>query len=235
MGASNRWRAFDQRIGQSTTRSGSISYTLDVPQRVTGVALLGVVGSSVRVRLYDTANSVTVFDETRVASDTIAIIDWLSWFQWEPEYETEFVFVDLPGFAGNRVIIDIDAGSGTAEVGQIIVGQVITLGQPLEGGQIGIEDYSLISTDDFGSTAITERAYANTADLEFGIKVTPGNRQERWVRRQLAARRARPTLYFADEGLIDAGTQVYGFYQDISIPLRSAGIALCTLELRGMT
>ncbi|WP_417816613.1 hypothetical protein [Tritonibacter scottomollicae] len=235
MGASNRWRVFDNKIGLSTTRAGSIQYQVDITTRVTGVGLLAVSGSSVRIRLYDPVNAITTFDETRVATDTISIVDWWTYFNWEPAFETEFVFASLPGFAGNRVIIDIDAGTGNAEIGQIVLGNVITLGVPLEGGSVGIEDYSLVTTDDFGNTEVVERAYANTAEIEFGIPIIAGSRQERWVRRQLAAQRARPTLYFADESLIDAGTLVYGFYGDLSIPLRSAGMAFCSLELRGLT
>jgi hypothetical protein len=237
MGASNRWRAFDQKIGQSTTNPGSIRYELDIPTRVTGIALIGVYGVSVRVALVQPGTGETIHEETRVPIETSEIVAWYSYFYREPDYDDELIFTGLPGFGGNRVVIEIDAGAGVAEVGQIILGKVYPLGVPLEGGQLGIEDFSLIGRDDFGKSKITARAYANTAELHFGIPVVGGSRdrQERMLRKRLAAQRAVPTLYFSDENLIDAGTMVYGLFDDISIPLISAGMAECVLEIKGLT
>ncbi|KIC22513.1 hypothetical protein [Leisingera sp. ANG-Vp] len=238
MGASNRWRAFDQRLGQSVTKTGTISYTLDVPTRVTGIGLLGVSGSSVRVRLQSVGPPVeTVFDETRVGVDTIEIVDWFSYFTWEPEYETEFLFTDLPGFAGNRIKIDIDAGSGTAAVAQIVLGRLDVLGTTLPGTEVGIEDFSTKERDDFGNAFLVERAFADTVDFQFAVEIPsdPAQRPERRVRKRLAAQRATPTLYFADEGLLETGAMVFGYFQDFSIPLESAGVATCTLEVEGLT
>jgi len=132
VGPTNRWAMFDQALGTTTTAGSSITVTLNAGA-VTGVALLDVIASSVRVRG-------TGYDRTTPASAGAV------------------TFLDLPGTTGT-VTVTI-SGQGPVSVGTLLIGQVVGLGLTEAAPTAGITDFSRKATDDFGEVTVVERAFA---------------------------------------------------------------------------
>lgn len=128
----NRWAMFDEALGTSTVREGGMAVTI-AAGAVDAVALLDVVGASVRVQ---TAG----YDQTQAVGPGA------------------MTFLDLPGSADD-VIITV-TGEGETSVGTLLVGRLVGLGITGELPTAGITDYSRKETDDFGEVNVVERAFA---------------------------------------------------------------------------
>lgn len=230
--ATNRWKAFDQKIADQVSNAGTISYSIIPDRQVTGLAFFRLDAAQVRVQIFDNGSpAAQVYDQTVQLVDTTAIVDWFTFFTWQAEYDEEALFVGVPGYAGYRIDITIGDGTGTARVGQVVVGAAYRLGDTIDGTSIGIEDFSTKERDDFGNAVIVQRAFADTVDFDFAMNTADARR----VKRILSSLRATPAVYFADEAATEFGTTVYGFFQDFAIPLSAGGKSFATLEIEGLT
>jgi hypothetical protein len=229
VGATNRWKAFDQRISDPASRSASITYTFTAPRIIDALAFFGLAATAITVTVKDTEGG-TVTTETRAIVDTSEIIDWFTYFTWDPVYETEALFTGLPVYAGYDIEITISAPDGTAQVAQIVLGRVRRLGTTMPGTEIGIRDFSRKDRDTFGNAVIVERAFAQRATFQFHLPVG----DERRVQRILSNLRATPAVYFSSTTSLSRGLLIYGFYPEFAIPLSAAGISYSTLEIEGL-
>lgn len=232
IGATNRWKAFDGKISDHVSNSATITYSITPDSIVTGIGFMGLSAASVRVEVYDTAGPTLIYDQTRGLVDTGSIIDWFTFFTFDAtEYDTEALFVGIPGYTGYQIDITIGDGTGVPEVGQIVLGKLETLGLQISGVSIGIEDFSTKSRDPYGNAIIVERPFADKVDFQFALPTADARR----VKRVLASLRATPALYFADEALTHYGATAYGFFTDFNIPLSSGGTSFANLEIEGLT
>lgn len=232
--ATNRWKAFDGKITDQTSNTGSITYSIDLPILLTAAAILNCAAPEVRIQIYDTSiPAVEVYDQTIILVDDSAIVDWFTYFTEDisGSYETEAIFLGMPGYAGYQMDITVGDGTGTPAVGEIVLGRPYTLGETLGGTSIGIEDFSTKSRDAFGNAIIVERAFIDEVEFQFTLQTADARR----VKRILASLRATPAVYFADESILSYGTLVYGFFQDFEIPLSAGGQSTATLRIEGLT
>lgn len=229
LGATDRFKPFDEKVNDLVTATGSLSYTVTAPALVTGIALLGLQGTAVQVRIVNTVG-VETYDETFQLVDTTEVYDWHSYFTWDGEYDSEEIFLDLPGYAGSQITITV-TGTGDVALGQIVMGRHQHLGTSLDGTEIGLEDFSVKERDPFGNAILIERDYAETVKFQFWMPTASAKR----VRRVVSRLRARPSLYFAGPDLEHLGTTVFGYYEDMSTPLASDGNTFATLEIKGLT
>lgn len=132
LGPTNRWAMFDQALGTSTTRAGSIAVTLNAGA-AGAVALLDAVGATARVQAPG-------YDRT-VAIGAGAV-----------------TFLDLPGVNG-QVTVTI-TGPGDVSVGTLLIGRLVSLGITEASPTAGITDYSRKDVDEFGEVTIVQRAWA---------------------------------------------------------------------------
>ncbi len=228
VGATNRYKAWDRKIGQSAERAGSITYELTLPGLCTGIGLLGLEAGSVRVHVSD--GTTAIFDETQQLVDASPIVDYFSYYTYSPEYVDKAVFTDIPGYVGYKLTITIDAGAGTARIGEIAAGKLFALGITGPGTEDGFEDLSSKERDTFGNIDIVERDSFDVVAFRFAVMVGDEGR----VKRILKQNRARAALYFADEDILHRGVIVYGFPQLYRPPLAAAGITEATLEIQGL-
>lgn len=142
IGPTNRWAMFDQALGTLTSRASSIVVTV-APGAVNAVALLDVVGATVRVQG-------TGYDQTKAVGDGAV------------------TFLDLPG-AGGNVTVTV-SGSSTVSVGTMLVGTLVSLGVTGESPTAGITDFSRKEVDDFGEVTIVERAWAKRMEARALIR-----------------------------------------------------------------
>lgn len=227
VGATDRWKPFDKKVSDIATRNGNMTWTITLPTRADSLALFGLGASSVRVRI--TLSGSVLYDVTHQVIDTTSIMDWYDFFTYQPEFDTEMVLTDLPAFAGSTVQITFAAGGGSTSIGEIVLGQVKTLGVSQEGTSVGITDYSIKERDDWGNPVIVERAFADTTNFSFAMPMGDARR----VKRILSSLRATPAVYFVDADTEKLGTTIFGFFSDFDIPL-THGMSFANLEIEGL-
>lgn len=210
-GATNRWRMFDDKVESLTVNPGSIEVRVRPGSLVNGLALLNLSGRSVRVRMVDPVDGV-VYDKTRTLVDA-GVTNWYDWFFMPIDVVTDQTFLDLPPYGTADIYITIEAGSGNAEVGHVTMGYQIELGTALYGSSVGIIDYSTKSTDQFGNTTVTRRAYSNRADFDMWFDTKSVSR----MRRTLAELRAVPVLWVGVEEDGYEATTLFGYYKDFTM------------------
>lgn len=226
IGATNRWKAFDSRIADPVVRAGNITYTLVPDELVDGMAFFGLNALSVRLRVQD-PSLVNVFDQTVSLVDRSEAVNWFAWFYDPIRYDTEALITDFPGFVGNSLLITVSGSS--VEIGQIVTGRVLSLGQSLVGTAIGFTDYSRKERDDFGRPIIVERDVADRTEFQFSFP--PGD--ARRVKRVAVRLRASPAVYFTGVNDAQFGTMVFGFNNGIDVPL-TEGVSFATMEVEGL-
>jgi hypothetical protein len=122
----------------------------------------------------------------------------------------------------------VDAGVSDAKIGELVIGKQRTIGVSNFGTSVSIIDYSVKSTDDFGNTVITTRAYSKRADYD----VTVETAAVAAVQKALADIRTTPTVFIGDEDRPE--TVVYGFYKQFNIVLSTPSISDCSIEVEGL-
>lgn len=228
--ATNRWKAFDQKLADHGTNATSITYSILAPSTCDNIAFFGLNAASVRVTVTDTSPAL-IYDQTIYLTDTTTIVNWLSFYLWPAEYDSEAIFEGVPAYAGYTIDITITAVGATAEVGEIVLGRMHDLGTTAPGTSIGIIDYSRKERDTFGNAIVIERAFASTVNFQFHFPIDDTRR----IKRVLEQLRATPAVYYAAADTARFGTNIYGFHQDVQIPLASAGRNFASLEIEGLT
>ena len=232
VGATNRWKAFDQKLSDPVQQANSISYTFTTTDTiVNSIALFALAADTVQITVTPDGAGSPVYDETYNLLDTTSIVDWYTYF-FDPAgvKERELLVLDLPSYSSATITITITDTGNTAEVGQIVMGSLVTLGRTGYGTTVGIEDYSRKERDAFGNAVIIERAFAQKADYE--VEIT--TQDTRRVQRFLSEYRAKPVVWIGNQDP-SYGLIVYGFYTQFSINLATPSTSYTTLEVEGLT
>jgi hypothetical protein len=227
IGATNRFKMFDQIINTQTSYAAEIDVDITPNAIVNSAAFFGLSGNSITLTMTDPTDGV-VFTETRSLQDNTIIIDWYTYFFEEISFLPDMVFLGLPAYGSATITAFIDGGAGDAKVGEVIIGKQRTLGVTNYGTSVSIIDYSVKATDDFGNTVITTRAYSKRADYD----VTVETASVAAVQKALADIRTTPTVFIGDENKPE--TVVYGFYKQFNIVLSTPSISDCSIDVEGL-
>lgn len=232
LGATNRWKAFDQKLSDPVQQANSISYTFTTTATlVNSIAFFELAADTVQITVTPFGAGTPVYDKTFLLQDTTSIVDWYTYFfESAEDKEKELLVTDLPSYSSATIVITIVDTGQTVEVGQIVLGNLVSLGRTGYGTTVGIEDYSRKERDAFGNAIIIERAFAQKADYE--VEIT--TQDTRRVQRFLSNYRATPVVWIGNQDT-SYGLIVYGFYTQFSINLATPSISYTTLEVEGLT
>lgn len=225
LGATTRWRPFDGVLSRAASRPASLYYEVTPTADCDSIALFQISGSSVRIRVVSQG-----YDETVSFDPTPTISDFVDLFFFRPSFSNEALRTDLPLSAGDTVRIDVTATNGIAQIGEIILGNVTTLGTSTDGTSLGLESYSAVERDEFGTATVVPRPYSDKNDYRFAV--TQGDEQR--VKRLIGARLARPTVFLTDEAHGARGTIIYGFPTEFDLAVNTDPVTFCTLTVEGV-
>lgn len=230
LGATNRFKAFDQRISDPVVFPAVVEYEISHDGTpINSVALFGLAGTLATVETVDPVDG-TVFSETVDLLDNTAVMDWYSYF-FEPAgvQRPEVLFRGIPPYKSAKTLIRVTRPGEDVHVGQIVLGAAVQLGVAVFGTSISIQDYSRKERDQFGNPIIVPRAFAQTADYDVRLTTQDARR----VQNTLAAYRTKPVVWLsdADEAF---GTTIYGYYRRFDIVLASPTISNATIEVEGL-
>jgi len=231
LGATNRWKAFDQKISDKVTRLDSIEYVLsDSASNITSVALFGLVGISANVTVTDAVVG-EVYNQTISLIDNRNISDWYTYFFEEQVQKEEAQFLNIPPYIGSDVKITVTNATGSnAQLGQAVIGFLSELGLTSYGTSISIEDFSRKETDAFGNFIVVQRAFSQLADFNVRFETASARR----LQATLAQYRAIPIVYIGSEDTT-YGTTIYGFYRRFDLTLETPSLSFGAIEVEGLT
>lgn len=226
VGPTNRWAALDGAIGTTTTDTASISFTIAPGTVVGGLALLGLDAESIAITATVSGDTIYArsFDPVSTEDD---IATFYEFFFEQIRRRTTLVVTDLPAFEEMEITVTV-TGAGSVSIGSLLLGTQYELGDTLADPTIGIIDYSVKQTDEFGATQVAERAWAKRMSLSV---VLASNLVDIAAAR-LARVRAKPLVWIGSqdfETLI-----VYGFVKDWSIAIPGKVLSTCNLEIEGL-
>jgi len=222
----NRWAMFDSVVGTVTTLASPLTVVL-APGAINAIALLELVGTSVTVSM--TSGGASVYSRT-IGLEGSAPADYYEYFFDPFTQRTSVVLTDLPPYANGIVTVSL-TGSGSVGMGLLSVGLQTYLGDAQYGATAGITDYSLKTADAFGNTTLTRRSYAKRTSVKLWLDKVAVNR----VYRKLAELRATPCVWVGTEDADLDPLTVFGFFKDFQLEIAYPSVALCSLEIEGMT
>ncbi len=225
LGATNRWRMFDEIVGTLTTNPGSVSVTIKPGAVVNSLALFNVQGESITVTMTDPVEGV-VYSNTISLIDT-AVDNWYDWFFEEIESRTSVVVLDMPAYGTANITVTIES-SGAAGVGALVLGKLTVIGTAVYGSGVGIDDYSRKERDVFGNIIVTERAYSDTADFPVVVDTARVSK----IKKMLTDIRAKPVVWVGEETY--EATIIYGFFKSFDLVYSGPNVSDCQLSIEGL-
>lgn len=229
VGATNRWRMFDENIGQQSQASDSIAVTLSMgANRADSLVLLNVDASDFTVTMTDPLEGVIYDEDINLVSDS-GVQDWHAYFFEPIDRLREYAITDMPINSGTTIALTINNPGGTVSVGEAVLGLARNIGGTEHGASIGIRDYSKKDTDAFGNVTVVERAFSKRGT--FTVLIDAGLTE--YLQYLLSDYRATPIVYIgATERL---ATMIYGFYRDFSIVIAYPEHSVVNIEIEGLT
>lgn len=235
--ATNRWKAFDSKLTDQTSQASSITYVIE-PGIIQALALFNLDATSVTIAMTYTINGVPNTEVYSYSGDLLStsnVIDGYSYFFKPIVFKTELAFLDLPPYAG-RITITINNSNSAAKVGEIVVGQLQSLGLTNYNPSISIIDYSRKDADAFGNFTVLKRAYSSRMSCDMWL---PSQLVDE-LKRMLVLYRATPVVWIGAEDpetdtSLYASMMVYGFYKSFNIVIKNDNSSGCTLEIEGLT
>lgn len=227
-GMTNRWKMYDSGIATQTVNADVISSTVTTPKSSDSVALLNINAANLEILIKDSLGA-EYFRLAQPLTSTLGIGNWYAWFNSSPVRATDFYVRDLPAFLGALITVTLDDYGNDVAIGAMITGPSIDLGTTQYGARIGITDYSVKETDDYGNFVILQRAYSRRGSYTL---VVPAERVD-FVFNVLSGLRATPTLFIGSE--LYGATFTYGFYKSFEFGIEYQKYSLLSIDLEGLT
>jgi hypothetical protein len=144
--------------------------------------------------------------------------------------KTDVLFSDLPKYPNAIMNITITTTTGqTALCGVCYIGHKLEAGVTGYGMQLGIQDYSVKTQDDFGNYQIVERSYSRKVSLLMRVD----NEAVDALHNFFAGYRSIPAIYIG--ATTYGASYVFGFYKEFNIEIPHNAFSVCSIEIEGLT
>ena len=227
---SNALAMFDGQVSSQTVCNSTIEVIVRPGSSYNSISLFNLNATTVRVQVYDAPGGNVIYDKTEIL-DTALIVDWYTYFFEPTVFKNEVNFVGFGVYSGGEFKITITGGTET-KCGVVVFGNLIELGKVAYGATVGIRDYSIKTTDEFGNTSFVKRAYSKY--MEPSIYVD--NARLNYVDKVLTDIRATPTAWIgSNDPTYQSALSVYGYYKDYNIEISYPTFSMMKLQIEGLT
>jgi hypothetical protein len=158
MSPTNRWAMHDLALGFGTgnvrvaTRWGElIDNTYEIDEALDSVCAFVLQGASVRVSV-----AARSYDRTITIEGDPGRVKWQI---DDAPHMHKVIFDDVVFTPGDQIRVRIANAGGIAVCAELVFGLAIDAGGTRWGGRVGIQDYSIIAPDDFGTFQVTKRPW----------------------------------------------------------------------------
>lgn len=229
LSSTNRWNMFDQQNSTQTSVTSPLTVVIK-PGVCDSLALMELVGASATVSVKDQSGGTVVYTDTKNLDGSL-IIDWYTYF-FEPfgQLESWVLSKVIPPYPAPEITMTL-TGTSTVKCGVMVAGTAYDIGSAQYGASFGITDYSIKSTNSFGTTSITRRRYAKKMD----VRLMLDNAYINQVATLLAGLRSTPAVWVGTSSATYAPLVVYGFYKDWNVEITYPNNSLVSLSIEGLT
>jgi hypothetical protein len=141
---------------------------------------------------------------------------------------TDVVKTDIPGKSTSILTVTVNK-SGTAAIGELVIGNSTYIGALQYAPSFGIKDWSTITTDTFGNRTIVPRDFSKWLKCPLCVLTTAMDE----VNRLMALYRGVNLVWVANPNY--SSMIVYGIYTDYSQTWQHLDYTICNLEIEGLT
>jgi hypothetical protein len=227
MQPTNRWVMFDLALGFGTgnvrmaTRWGEIiDVTLAPDAELDTVVAFVLLGGSVRVSVADTG-----YDRTITLTGEAGRVKWQ--IDTAPHMH-KVIFDDVDFTAGSEIRIRIENPGGIAACAELVLGLAIEAGGTIAGSRVGIQDYSRIAPDEFGTFQVTRRPWHQRGSFEVMVE----NEDVDPFLELLTLKRGAPVLFVGDPDR--RSTIIFGIVRNFETVLAYPNQSLMSLDLESV-
>lgn len=214
LGYSNRWRAFDQRLGgQVSNGSSDIVYRVQVPRTMNAIAFFGLDAQTLSFKV-TTPSDVVVYDRTIELVTRDDVINFWTYMYNEFTFRPDIVVNELVIPAASTLEITVSGGAAP-KVSEIMIGREINLGWTLVDTSLGIVDYSRKERDEWGGVYILPRPVTSTVTFQ-AVVDTINTNQVHQVARRIANKLC---VFYATDGEDPFGTTIPGIMRDYELTI----------------
>jgi hypothetical protein len=224
----NRWKMFDLQTTSQTVNLDSIDVTIASVSQTDSLALLNISGAWLDVLIKDQFDN-EIYSVSQSLVSTNGIYDPYTYFFSPIVFIQDIIFTDIPPYALSTVQVVISNEDNLVKCGSMLIGKLISAGLTEYGMGIGIVDYSVKTTNEFGDFVITERAYSKTLELTSYVDNTEVDR----IANFLNTFRATPVVWIGSSQY--GSSFIYGFYKDYAVIVQYPTLSLLNIEIEGLS
>lgn len=229
LGATDRWRMFDEFMNTQTEDSSDITVVISANQ-CDYVGLFNCAATTVTFALTDDGSPV---DSTTIDMDSSAPTDYDEWFFSPAEYRDRVTW-EFPYLASStaRLSITISNTLSNPTCGVAAIGSAYEIGGTLYDPEIGFDDYSYkYENETTGAVYMIQGNYRDAGSL----KVWFGNEILDAVKRRMVANRGKVAIYdFNNEGTDYESLIFYGFPSKFRMSIPGPTFSRATFTMQGM-
>lgn len=215
LGATNRWRAFDERIGGVTQGGATIEYEIVLPRTLNALAFFGLDAGEVGI-IVTIPGDLVIYTNVIDLSTRDLIGNFWEYVHNDFRFKPDLILRDIPLPSGATIEISIIAGVA-AEVAEIIIGTELQIGTTLVDTSLGIVDYSKKERDEWGGVFLVPRPVTSTVTFRFSVP-TEGAARVQQIMRRISSKLC---VFYAIDGEDPFGTTIPGIVRDYDLTLTS--------------
>jgi hypothetical protein len=104
------------------------------------------------------------------------------------------------------------------------------LGYTQYGSSVGLRDYSIKETDEYGNIVLTERSFSKKMTANIMVDNYNFNK----VNNLLTDIRTTPSVFIGSEDSRFNQSIVFGYYKEYSVVISYPTMSMCSLEIEGL-
>jgi hypothetical protein len=232
VGATNKWRMFDQKSTSTTSRVGALAVIVAPGTVFNALALVNIHGADLVQVVQTDPSAGEVLNISAPLRRPPSAVNHYAYCFDPIDVKDSYFLSDMPAFPNSTVWVNLVANNGTSvvSVGAMLIGPNHLIGKGIQyGARLGITDYSKKTVNGFGDLEIVEGAFSSKASFQQWID----NTEVDSTKRLLTSVRAVPCLWRGSPTY--DSTQVYGIYRDWEITLQYFDVSLLSIDLEGIT
>lgn len=223
----NKHAMFDEKVSTQTVASTSLTVVIHPQQTINSLAFLGIQTNTITISIQNGVGGDVIYTK-EINLDNSSVFDWYSYFFSEFDFSDTAIALDVPPYTYS--VITVVFTGDEVKVGNLIYGNLIDIGLTQYGVGLGIKDYSVKETDDFGNTTFVRRAFSRRMNPSVYVE----NSRLRVINRTFEEIRAVPTVWIGSEIQTYDPLIMYGFYKDYNIDIAYPSHSMISIDIEGL-
>lgn len=229
----NQYAMLDGKSSSQTIRTSPLIFEVTMRNYDTAT-LMNIEASDVLFEVVVIATNEVIYSQSFSTNDQSNIVDFYSYCFADFDL-TNYVYNRSLPLQGSdtklRITVTKDSG-GSVKVGRLCIGKSFYIGELTYGCSLGLESYSIKSTDEFGNETLLQRGAVelNNYDVRCGTSALPT------LRRKAIELDAIPVLFIGDESdnSVLENLLTFGYWQNFSLVATNPTYSNVSLTVKGV-